>query len=169
MILMGWFFGPSIKERNRGGRIEYYGKCDACGNEQSGPTKGKVESALNKCEKDDNKDAARREAENKRQRAAAQEMVDNQKAENLRQKQIDRLKQQRLTKAKQIRRAAKGKKCPWCGKNPCKGTKPDCAAVKAAEFESAFDIDVSNQGTFNKQLRWYERELGRYDGHYPEE
>lgn len=155
---MGWFSGPTVKERSKHGRIEFYGKCDSCGKEQSHAEKRKVERALEACEKADKKAAVRKqEQQSKEEKAAA--LSQKNALEKRRQGEIDRLRRQRLNTAKEIRRAAKGKKCAWCGKRPCKGTKPKCAAMIAAELESAFDIDVSDKGRFNKQMDFYQKQM----------
>lgn len=165
---MGWF-GPTIKERNKHGRIEFYGKCEECGKEQSDTVKKSVERNLESCAKSDKKDKDKKDAAALRT-AKAKIVADNQTAQKQRQREMDRLKQQRLNTAKELRRAAKGKKCPWCGKKPCKGTKPKCAAMGAAEFESAFNIDVSDPATFDAQMKFYKEQMGPYrDSFYSDE
>jgi hypothetical protein len=134
---MGWFSsGPDIRERSRGGRVEFYGKCDECGTEKSHAEKKRVQRLLEDCAKKDKKEAERKAERELRDEAA-------------------KLKRKLATRAKELRRMEKGKKCPFCGKQPCKGTKPKCAQVKAREFENAADLDMSDPATFDEQLRWY--------------
>lgn len=164
---MGWLFGPSVKQRNKHGRIEYYGKCEECKKEHSDTVEKNVVRGLESCAKADKKAADVKAAADLRV-AKAKIVADNQSAATRRQKELDRLKQQRLNTAKEIRRNAKGKKCPWCGKRPCKGTKPKCAAMGAAEFDSAFNIDVTDPATFDRQMRFYKEQMGPYrDSFFP--
>lgn len=148
---MGWF-GPTVKERSRGGRVEYYGKCDECSNEKSGTNKRDVEKALDRCAKDDKKAKEKAKADEAKQRAdEAREAAENKaRAEREeREEQARKLKKKLASKAREQRRIAKGSKaCPFCGKKPCQGTRPKCAMVKADEYESAANIDVSDPATF---------------------
>jgi hypothetical protein len=152
------FFGPTIRERSRGGRIQYYGKCEECRNEHTDDDKKRVVRKLEDCARKDKKQK-RDDAKEAADKAREDADVKSKREKAIRQAKVDRIKNQRLQKAKQIRRNAKGKTCPFCGKNPCRGTRPDCAAVKAAEFESSMNIDVSDPATFDAQLKFYRDEM----------
>ncbi len=160
------FWGPSINSRIVGNKEEWYGKCDVCKEEYSGPRKGRVESAINDCEKKHKKEkenAEKVKKENKHKEAQrkheerlekAQEAATAKAAEA--RKKAEKLKQDMLKTARQRRRDAKGKKCPWCKQQPCVGNRPQCAKLKAEKMESAADmLDVSDPARFDSQLRWY--------------
>lgn len=160
------FWGPSINSRIVGNKEEWYGKCDVCREEYSGSRKGKVESAISACEKRHKKekeDAARVDKENKHKEAERrhQERLEKAREEEKKKavenrKKAEKLRQDMLKTARQKRRESRGKKCPWCGKDPCSGTKVQCAKLKAERMESAADmLDISDPARFNDQLRWY--------------
>lgn len=166
---MGWFSGPTIKERNRSGRIEYYGKCEECGKEQSDWDKKSVERELEKCEKEDKREKEKAETKRKKEKREREEREER-NAELKRIKERDDLEKQRerelakqaavirekmIKGRNQKRREAKGK-CPWCRQQPCAGTKPKCAAAIAAGFESIMNTgDPSDPATFDPQLKFY--------------
>jgi len=153
---MGWF-GPTIHERSRGGRIEYYGKCEECRNEHADMDRKRAVRKLEDCAKKDKKEKAQKkasEAKEAAEKARKQDEAKKEREEEARQAALDKLKKQRMRKAREMRRNARGK-CPFCGKEPCAGTRPNCAAIKAAAYESSMDIDVSDPATFNKQLKFY--------------
>lgn len=154
---MGWF-GPTIKDRSRGGRVEFYGNCEECRKEHYDTDRKSVARKLERCAKVDKKEkekAAADEVKARAQKAREQSEDKARREQEARQAEVNRVRKQRIKKARELRRDAKGKKCPFCGKQPCAGTRPKCAAVKAVEFESAFDIDVSDPATFDQQLRFY--------------
>jgi flagellar biosynthesis GTPase FlhF len=170
-MLMGWFSsGPTVKERNRAGRIEYYGNCEKCGKEKADFKKSDVEYELKKCARRDNEEAekaekkrvkAKREQEERDERdRKRREEAEARDAEKQREKQLrkeaERVRAMMIKGRNEKRREAKGKKCPFCGHMPCKGTKPKCAAVIAAGFESIMNTgDPSDPATFDAQLKFY--------------
>lgn len=171
---MGFFSsGPSIRSRMRSGREEWYGNCPGCGKEKAATDKGRVARQLKDCEaqhekvkREAEKKARKRAEEAKRQeqhdraesaraKAAAKEQAEAEK----RAKAADKLRNDMLKTARQKRREAKGKRCPWCRQQPCAGTRAQCAKVKAQELESAHNIDMSDPATFDAQLRWYKNNM----------
>lgn len=153
---MGWFSGPDVSERTRGGRVEWYGKCEECRKEHYDTDKKRAIRKLEDCARVDKtaKEKARaRKEEEARDRAKAKE---RKKEEEIREQQ-ERNKKRIAQTARELRRLAKNKKCPFCGKSPCKGTKAKCAAVIAAGWESGGD--VSDPATFDAQLRWYKNNM----------
>jgi hypothetical protein len=148
---VGWFSGPTVRERSNRGRVEYYGKCDECSTEKSGTNKRDVEKALERCERDDKraKEKAREQEVKDRAERARKAAADKEAAEaKKRQEEAERIKKKLLKTARQKRRDAKGKKCAFCKKQPCAATHPSCAMLEANRYESAHNMDVSDPATF---------------------
>lgn len=140
---MGWFFGGNknedkaeVEQKSSWGTIKWVGKCPRCKTEYSDTDKKtaikKIERCIERCV-----------AKAKRAEEDAEAKARRQLAQN----------------AKELRRLARDKKCPFCNHRPCQGTKPKCAAVQAASWESSTDIDVSDPAYFNKQLKWYKNNM----------
>lgn len=174
---MGLFSSsPKVRETSSWGRVEWEGRCSDCGKKRSDAEKSRAIRKLEDCARQDKKDReqqakqdARDQADRDRKQAREEEAEakykakqDERRATRDRQRQVDQLQSKRQATARELRRAAKGKKCPHCGKDPCKKTKPRCAAKIAERFESSMNIDVSDPATFNDQMKFYR------DGKWPE-
>jgi len=70
-------------------------------------------------------------------------------------REVDRLKKQMLNTQRKLKKEAKSQKCVWCKSHPCKGTKPECAKLRAARLQSSMSMDMGDPATFDDQLRWY--------------
>lgn len=172
---MGWFTsGPSfnINSRQKGTDLEYYGRCPerGCDEEFSHRKKSNVEYDLKKHykrheeekEKEEKKRAkAKREREEREERneqlKKERDARDKEKQkEEKKKKEAKEIRDKLIKKRNELKRDAKGKKCPFCGKQPCSGTKPKCAMVKAAKFDDILEVgDPSDPATFDPQLKFY--------------
>jgi len=155
---VGWLFGPNVKERNRAGKVEWYGKCEECRQEHYDYDKRKAVKKLENCAMVD-RTTKQKEKDRKQQaleeRARAKKMAERERKEREEQK----AKKQLAQKGRELKRLAKNKRCPFCGKKPCKETSPKCAGVIASSWQSSMDIDPSRMGTYDSQLSWYERNM----------
>jgi hypothetical protein len=141
---MGWFSSDKpkieVKERSSWGTIKWVGKCPECGKEHSDDDKKKALKKIGWC-----LDRCIKKAEREAEREAEDEE--------------DRLKRDLANKGRELRRLAKGKKCPFCKKNPCEGKKPKCTMVIADKWIHGTHIDVSDPAYFDDQLRWYKENM----------
>lgn len=155
------FWGPTVNVRIVGNKEEWYGKCDTCKEPYEGKSKSRVESAINACEKRHKKE----KREQERNRAAYRQKIADEKHQQRKEKRANQEAQKRAEEAKRLkglmahkmrerRRLAKGK-CPFCGKQPCAGRNEKCYKVQAVHLESSMNMDMSDPGTFDAQLRWY--------------
>lgn len=152
------FWGPSVKERNRAGKLEWYGKCEECGTEHYDYDKKKAIRKLENCAMVD-KTAKDKEKQKKRDELQARARAKQEKEDERVREAEERAARQLAKKGKELRRLAKNKKCPFCGKRPCKGSNAKCAAVIASSWESSMNVDPSRMGSYDAQLNWYERNM----------
>lgn len=148
--------------------MEYYGKCDQCKKEYKDTDKKTVIRNIERCERDDKKakdkkakDAkkAKEEATREAQHTArARQQEDEEYRMVQLRKEAHRVARNRMDKSKHFKRMALGK-CPFCNKTPCAGTKPKCAAVKAANLGSSMNLDMSDPATFSAQLDFYKKNM----------
>ena len=56
---------------------------------------------------------------------------------------------------KKLAQRAKKGKCSSCGKDPCKMDRKGCVEQAIGGWGSSMEIDMSDPGTFDEQLKWY--------------
>lgn len=153
------FWGPSVKERNRSGKVEWYGKCEECKKEHYDYDKRKAIKKLEHCAMVD-KTAKKKADQKKRDDLAAKARAAAEAKEEREEREKAKARKQLAQKGRELKRLSKKKKCPFCGKKPCKGTNSKCAAVIASTWESSMNVDPSRMGSYDSQLDWYERNMG---------